>query len=70
MTELKPLAYHHYLMKATNGDLEDLTLLIRHHVIEDNNPMAYDLLEATGDKTYTSGTFKKAAQLVKDICEK
>lgn len=60
-------AFHHWLMKATDGDEKRIAHFLRGEVIFERNPQAFELLEATGDITYTNDTFEKAARLVKQI---
>lgn len=68
MTETKPLektAYHAYLNKF--GTRKEIAAEIHRAVTQENNPQAWKLLEATGDTAYTSETFDKAAELIKNL---
>lgn len=66
---MQKTAYLSWLYNVTEGDALELSEIIKHHVIEDANPQAYDLLAATEDKAYTNETFTKAAKLVKNLFE-
>lgn len=66
--QIKPTAFHKWLMKVTGGDVVTLAELLTHEIINNQNPQAFDLLQATGDKNYTPQTFVKASELVRTIC--
>jgi hypothetical protein len=71
-TENEPLektAYFSWLNRESGGDVNKLASIIKHDVTEDNNPQAWDLLTATGDKSFTQETFLKAAKLIKSLYE-
>ena len=65
---IKPTAFHKWLMKITGGDAVMLAEQLTHEVVNNQNPQAFDLLEATGDKHYTPQTFLKASELLRTIC--
>jgi hypothetical protein len=58
------LAYHKYLLQVTNADRASLAARLLVDVVQDQNPMAFELLEMTGDKEYTQQTFFSAADLL------
>ena len=57
-------AYHKYLLQVSNADRASLAARLLVDVVQDQNPMAFDLLEMTGDKEYTQETFFKASDLL------
>jgi hypothetical protein len=57
------LAYHKWLIERSGGDIDVLALRIFLDA-RDQNPMAFELLELTGDKAYTRETFIKAAKII------
>ena len=57
-------AYHKYLLHVTNADRASLAARLLVDVVQDQNPMAFELLEMTGDKEYTQQTFFSAADLL------
>lgn len=57
------LAYHKWLLRESNKDKEVLAALIYKDIL-DQNPMAFELLEITGDVAYDQQTFNKAANLL------
>jgi hypothetical protein len=63
---MKLTAYHKYLWNLCEGDLQILASLIFKDIVSDQNPQAFDLLAATGDKMYTPETFYRAANLIKE----
>lgn len=67
--QIKPTAFHRYLIRETDGDEKNIVQVLRFLVVYERNPQAFELLEATGDVTYTNETFEKAARLVKQITE-
>jgi hypothetical protein len=62
--QIELTAFHKWLMKITGGDVIKLTEQLMHEVLNNQNPQAYGLLEATGDKNYTRQTFVKASELL------
>lgn len=60
----KLTAYHHWLLKYSNGEKHRLIGMLKWEVIEEKNQQAFDLLEMTGDEKYTAETFEKAADLL------
>jgi hypothetical protein len=58
------LAYHKWLLREANGSRENLAKLLLHDLMDDQNPMAFDLLEKTGDKSYNKHTLLKAADIL------
>lgn len=63
METLQLTAYHKYLIERSGGDIDVLALRIFFDAREQNQ-MAFELLELTGDKTYTRETFVKAAKIL------
>jgi len=57
-------AYHQHLLAAGKCDRSSIAALLLVAVAQDRNPMAFELLELTGDKEYTQETFFKAADLL------
>jgi hypothetical protein len=57
------LAYHKYLIERSNGDPDVIALRLFFDAREQNQ-MAFELLEMTGDEAYTRDTFVKAAKLI------
>lgn len=58
------LAYHRWLLREAGGSREKLAQILLHDLMEDQNPMAFDLLEQTGDKGYNNHTLLKAADIL------
>jgi len=58
------LAYHKWLLREAKGNREKLAQLILHDLMEDQNPMAFDLIALTGDESYSQHTLLKAADLL------
>jgi hypothetical protein len=58
------LAYHRWLLREADGSRERLAQLLLHDLMEDQNPMAFDLLAMTGDQNYSQHTLLKAADLL------
>ena len=56
-------AYHEWLIKTCKRN-KNLIIHTLKRDCNNNNPQAFDLLEATGDKEYTLETFAKAADLL------
>jgi hypothetical protein len=63
METLKLTAYHKWLIERSGGDIDVLALRI-YFDARDQNQMAFELLELTGDKAYTRETFVKAAKML------
>jgi len=61
---MKLLAYHKWLLREANGSREKLAQLILHDLMEDQNPMAFDLVALTGDESYNNHTLLKAADIL------
>jgi hypothetical protein len=61
---MKLLAYHKWLLREAEGDREKLAQILLHDLMQDQNPMAFDLLEKTGDKGFSNRTLLKAADLL------
>ena len=57
-------AYHQHLLSAGKCDRASMAALLFVDVVQDQNPMAFELLEMTGDKEYTQETFFKASDLL------
>jgi len=57
------LAYHKWLLRESGKDRSTLVGLILSDLSE-QNPMAFELLEATGDRTYNADTIFKAADIL------
>lgn len=68
MKKLKPTAFHRWLIQITGGNIKLLTEVLKYEILNNQNPQAFDLLKATGDKNYTPETFVKASEFVKAIC--
>jgi len=64
---IKPTAYHKWLMQTAKSDVGIISQLIKRDVMQ-QNPQAFELLEATGHKNFTSATFDLAAKIVKVSC--
>jgi hypothetical protein len=62
--KMELIAYHKWLLRESKGDRERLAQLLLHDLMEDQNPMAFDLLEKTGEQSYNSHTLLKAADLL------
>jgi hypothetical protein len=60
---LQLTAYHRYLIERSGGDIDVLALRIFFDAREQNQ-MAFELLELTGDKAYSRETFIKAAKIL------
>lgn len=58
------LAYHKWLLQEAQGSRERLAQILLHDLMEDQNPMTFDLLEKTEDKSYNNHTLLKAADLL------
>jgi len=54
-------AYHRYLLRESKCDRKHLAVLLYLDVVKDQNKMAFELLEKTGDKHFTEQTFLKVA---------
>ena len=54
-------AFHKWLMQVSGGDKAKLINKMRKLALNQCLPL-FELLAATGDKTYTPETFEKAAQ--------
>lgn len=63
---VEPTAFHKWLMQVSGGQKGLLEFIIRDQAL-DQNPQVFELLEATGDKTYTPATFEKAADIVIEL---
>ncbi len=57
------LAYHKFLLEKSAKDRRHLAVLLFMDIAE-QNPMAFDLLEMTGDKEYKEQSFFKAADIL------
>jgi len=61
-------AYEKWLLMITGGEVgEERAKTVAELILNDcreQSPMAFELLERTGDKTYNGETFKKAALIV------
>jgi len=58
------LAYHKWLLREAKGSRETLAQILLGHLMNDQNPMAFDLLAMTGDKEYSKHTLLKAADIL------
>ena len=58
------LAYHRWLLYEASGSRERIAQLLLHDLMEDQNPMAFDLIALTGDDSYSNHTLLKAADLL------
>ena len=58
------LAYHKWLLREAKGDREKLASILLRNIMEDQNPMAFDLLKKTGDTNYSRRTLLKAADIL------
>lgn len=58
------LAYHKWLLQEAKGSKEKLAHQLLHDLMEDQNPLAFELLEKTGDGSYNNHTLLKAADLL------
>ena len=58
------LAYHKWLLREAKGDREKLASILLRNIMEDQNPMAFDLLKETGDTNYSRRTLLKAADIL------
>ena len=58
------LAYHKRLLWEAKGDREKLASILLKNIMEDQNPMAFDLLKETGDTNYSRRTLLKAADIL------
>jgi hypothetical protein len=58
------LAYHKWLLREAKGDREKLASILLKNIMEDQNPMAFDLLKETGDTNYSRRTLLKAADIL------
>lgn len=58
------LAYHKWLLREAKGSREKLAQILLGHLMNDQNPMAFDLLAMTGDKDYSKQTLLKAADIL------
>jgi hypothetical protein len=58
------LAYHKWLLRISNKDRIALAGLIYRDCLYDQNQMAFELLERTGDDKFSDETFLKAADLL------
>ena len=58
------LAYHKWLLREAKEDREKLASILLKNIMEDQNPMAFDLLKETGDTNYSMRTLLKAADIL------
>jgi hypothetical protein len=58
------LAYHKWLLREAKEDREKLASILLKNIMEDQNPMAFDLLKETGDTNYSRRTLLKAADIL------
>jgi hypothetical protein len=58
------LAYHKWLLETSAKDRRHLAVLLYLDIVQDRNPMAFDLLKLTGDKEYNENSFLKAADIL------
>jgi len=63
METLQLTAYHKSLIERSGGDIDVLALRLFLDAREQNQ-MAFELLEMTGDEVYTRETFVKAAKIL------
>lgn len=66
--KIEPMAFHYWLMKVSEGNPVKIAEVLTNEIINNQNPQAFELLEATGDKNFTPDTFIKASELVRTIC--
>jgi hypothetical protein len=62
--KIKKTPYVEWLLKETNRDASDLQSLLVHEVYMTKNKQAMDLLQLSGDNTFSMDTFKKTAELI------
>ncbi len=67
---LTPTAFHKWLMRESDGNVVKLAGLIHNEIVNNQNPQAFELLDATGDVRYDEHTFVKAAKLLNQIINK
>jgi len=58
------LAYHKWLLRLSGKDRITLAGLIFSDCMRDQNELAFELLELTGDTKYGDETFLKAADIL------
>ena len=56
--------YHKWTLRECRKDRTAIAHRLFADVVEDRNPLAYELLEMTGDTEYTKDTFFKAADIL------
>ncbi|MBK9936699.1 MAG: hypothetical protein IPP05_21930 [Cytophagaceae bacterium] len=66
-SKLEPTAFYRWILKVTGGDTDNIVSLLKHEILNNQNPQAFDLLAATGDNSCTHETFVKASELIKTL---
>ncbi len=66
-TQLKPTAYHKWLMQLSKGDKDIIVHLLQRDLLQQNG-QTFDLLESTGHQNFKKETFELAADILIEIC--
>jgi hypothetical protein len=64
MEEFQLLAYHKWCIRQSGKDRKTLAGILFADIVQDQNPLVFDLLEMTGDEDYTQESFYKAADIL------
>ena len=64
MKEIKPTAFYRWIMKIAKGREDTIVQHLIFEAVNNANSQVFDLLEATGEKSYSKETFSKAAKIL------
>ena len=62
--EFELLAYHKWCLRQSGKDRKTLAGILLSDMLQDQNPLVFDLLEMTGDIAYNQESFYKAADIL------